>query len=67
MSKASPKYLSRTEVLSRYGIGNTTLYRWINDEEIQFPKPIQLGARCVRFLVSSLDQWETQRREDTIQ
>ena len=67
MVDQSPKYLSRAEVLSRYRIGNTTLYRWINDEEIQFPRPIQLGARCVRFLVSSLDQWETQRRKGTIQ
>ncbi|WP_211825313.1 helix-turn-helix transcriptional regulator [Kistimonas asteriae] len=67
MLENQPKYLTRTEVLSRYGIGNTTLYRWIHDEEIQFPKPIQLGARCVRFLVSALDQWEEQRRADTAQ
>ena len=65
MTQNNPKYLTRTEVLCRYGIGNTTLYRWINDENIQFPKPVQLGVRSVRFLVSALDQWEELRRDDT--
>ena len=67
MTHKNCKYLTRAEVLTRYRIGNTTLYRWIHDEEIQFPKPVHLGARCVRFLVSALDQWEEQRRADTAQ
>ncbi|GAA4649670.1 hypothetical protein GCM10023116_19480 [Kistimonas scapharcae] len=64
MLKEEPKYLTRQQVLSRYGIGNTTLYRWISDEDIQFPKPVQLGARCVRFLESALEQWEEKRKTE---
>ncbi|OQX36398.1 MAG: hypothetical protein B0D91_09110 [Oceanospirillales bacterium LUC14_002_19_P2] len=64
MAQSAPKYLTRNEVLTRYGIGNTTLYRWIGDEEIRFPKPVQLGARCVRFLESALEQWEEKRQTE---
>ena len=63
MTTATKKYLSNQKVRARYGIGNTTLYRWINDDEINFPKPKQLGHRCVRWLESELEKWEAQRAD----
>ncbi|MBO9495094.1 AlpA family phage regulatory protein [Thalassotalea sp. G20_0] len=60
-STTPAKYLSRAQVMSRYAIGNTTLYSWINDEELKFPKGRQLGKRCVRWLESELEQWEAKR------
>ncbi len=54
-------YLTNQQVRKRYQIGNTTLYRWINDEQTHFPKPHQLGPRCVRWLQSELEAWESQR------
>ena len=57
-------FLSRQQVLTRYGIGNTTLYRWINDDSVNFPKPVQMGPRCVRWSISRLEQWEQERQEE---
>lgn len=54
-------YLTNPQVRKRYQIGNTTLYRWIGDVQINFPKPHQLGSRCVRWLQSELEEWEAQR------
>ncbi|WP_263081280.1 AlpA family phage regulatory protein [Endozoicomonas sp. Mp262] len=55
------KYLTRQQVLARYGIGNTTLYRWIGDEQVKFPKQKHLGIRCIRFSESELEAWEAER------
>ncbi|AMO57528.1 hypothetical protein GZ77_14835 [Endozoicomonas montiporae] len=55
-------YLTRKEVLTRYGIGNTTLYRWMNDEDIQFPKSYSMGIRCARWKITELEEWEQQRK-----
>ncbi|WP_299734845.1 AlpA family phage regulatory protein [uncultured Endozoicomonas sp.] len=54
-------YLTNQQVRERYQIGNTTLYRWINDEQTNFPKQHQLGPRCVRWRQSDLEAWESQR------
>lgn len=54
-------YLTSQQVRERYQIGNTTLYRWINDEQTSFPKAHQLGPRCVRWLKSELEAWELER------
>ncbi len=60
-STKSTKYLTRQEVLARYRIGNTTLYRWISDKKINFPQQTHLGARCIRFRESDLEAWEAER------
>ena len=57
-------YLTRHQVLSRYEIANTTLYRWMNDETVNFPKPVKMGPRCVRWKVSELTNWEEQRQTE---
>ena len=64
VTRQSEIYLSRKEVLARYGIGNTTLYRWMNERDVNFPKPLQMGARCVRWKQSELEAWEEKRQTD---
>lgn len=54
-------YLTNRQVRERYQIGNTTLYRWISDEHVGFPQPVQLGPRCVRWDLSQLQAWEARR------
>ena len=49
-------YLTRKEVLQRFLIGNTTLYRWIKDG--QFPQPVRFGPRCIRWKLEQLENWE---------
>ena len=64
MKTQPSKYLTRKEVLTRYGIGNTTLYRWIQDDSVRFPVPVQLGPRCVRWKLSELERWEAEREQE---
>ena len=51
--------LTRKQVLSRYDIGNTTLYRWL--QEGLFPQPVRYGPRTIRWRESDLVKWEQQR------
>ncbi len=54
-----PVYLRRPAVKARYGIGDSTLYRWIRDG--RFPPPVQLGPQAVGWRVSDLEAWERSR------
>lgn len=36
-------YLPARHVLDRYRISQMTLWRWLNDEDMGFPKPVYLG------------------------
>ncbi|WP_062265277.1 helix-turn-helix transcriptional regulator [Endozoicomonas arenosclerae] len=64
MTAQAQTYLTRQQVLTRYGIGNTTLYRWMNDDTVSFPKSVQMGPRCVRWELSTLEAWEEQRKSE---
>ena len=52
------RFLRRKELLARYGIANTTLYRWI--EEGRFPPPLKLapGAKAAGWLLSEIENFE---------
>ena len=64
--KIEKKYLSRSELLQRYNIGNTTLYRWLNSKEINFPAATYLSVRTPRWKVSELEAWELERRNASL-
>ena len=53
------KYLTCKEVLARYKLYRSTMYRWIKDG--LFPAPIQLGPRCVRWKLADLEKWEIEQ------
>ena len=63
MKTTPTRYLTRRQLLTHYGIGNTTLYRWIKDSSVRFPTPVQFGPRCVRWKLSDLKAWELSREE----
>lgn len=54
---------TRKQVLERYDIGNTTLYRWL--QEGLFPQPVRYGPRTIRWRESDLVDWESDRAEAT--
>lgn len=37
------------------GLGVSTIWRLVKEE--RFPKPIKLGTRCLRWRMSSLEEW----------
>ena len=49
------RFVRRKEVLARYGITNSTLYRWI--EEGRFPAPVKLveGAKASGWPLEELE------------
>ncbi len=52
------EYLTASLVRKRYGgISDMTLYRWLNDEEMNFPRPYYFG-RYRYFRLSELLQYE---------
>jgi len=55
----SNQILRLPAVISKTGIGRSTIYAKIAERE--FPKPIQLGSRSVGWLESEIDQWLSHR------
>jgi prophage regulatory protein len=58
------RFLRRKEILARYGITNSTLYRWI--EEGRFPAPVKLvlGGKASGW---PLEEIETRERDSIAQ
>jgi predicted DNA-binding transcriptional regulator AlpA len=55
-------YLNAAQVRSRYGgVSDMALWRWLQDEDLGFPKPFRINRR--RFWkASDLTAWERTRR-----
>ena len=43
------------EVMSRGGLGRSTIYRWMS--EGRFPTPVHLGGHAVAWSEDDLDEW----------
>lgn len=43
------------EVMSRVGLGRSTIYRWMS--EGKFPKPVQLGGHTVAWVEDEVEKW----------
>ena len=55
-------YLKATQVRERYGgISDMTLWRWLRDEQLGFPKPCRIN-RMRYWNDSELTEWERVRR-----
>jgi predicted DNA-binding transcriptional regulator AlpA len=58
MSEASIRYISAAMLRARYGgISDMTLWRWLADQALSFPKPLVINRR--RFWrLDQLEAWE---------
>jgi predicted DNA-binding transcriptional regulator AlpA len=53
-------FLPAPQVRRRYGnISDMALWRWLNDPELGFPQPVDIGGRRY-FRLSQLQEFETQ-------
>lgn len=50
------------EVITKTGLGKTTVYKLIDIKA--FPHPIPLGERAVGWLESEIEDWITQRVDE---
>lgn len=56
-------FLTGPQVLKRYGISEMTLYRWLKDEGLGFPKPMVVNGRRF-FKEGELTNWERVKAAD---
>ena len=54
------KYLTGPQVRARYGISEMTLWRWLQDSNMQFPIPMVINRRRF-FKESEITYWEQAR------
>ena len=57
------RMLRREEVEARCGIARTTIYRLMRAG--QFPEPLQVGPRAVRWPASEIEAWLASRPRAT--
>ena len=57
------KMLRREEVENRCGIARTTIYRLMRAG--QFPEPVKVGPRAVRWPASEIEDWLAERPRAT--
>jgi predicted DNA-binding transcriptional regulator AlpA len=51
-------YLTAKQLRTRFGgISDMTIFRWLRDEQLQFPQPMVLNARRY-WLLSDIQAWE---------
>ena len=50
-------YLPGPKVRARYDVTDMTIYRWLNDEDMGFPRPYYFG-RFRYWLLGELEAWE---------
>lgn len=53
-------YVTAKQVLGRYNITDMTLWRWLADDALAFPRPMVINRRRY-FLDSDLVAWERAR------
>lgn len=63
MENTSNRVLRLLEVVSKVGIGRTSIYAWMNQG--LFPRSIHLGPRSVGWLESDIENWLKQKSEHT--
>lgn len=58
----TPEYLPARKVWERYGITQMSLWRWLRDPAMGFPRPIYFG-RYRYFRIAELEAWEAEQAQ----
>lgn len=58
------EFLPITRVAERYATTKHSIYRWMREER-DFPAPIRLPGKTLRWRLSEVEAWEATRRVDT--
>ena len=54
------QFLPARQVWERYGVTSMTLWRWLRDPDLRFPRPMRIG-RFRYWRLSDLVAWERSR------
>ena len=64
MQHQQTAYLPAGQVRSRYGVSDMTLWRWLRNEQLNFPRPVTINKR--RFWkLADLEAWEAARAAES--
>jgi predicted DNA-binding transcriptional regulator AlpA len=56
-------YIDAARVKRRYGgVSDMTLFRWLRDEAMAFPRPVYFNDRRRMWRLDELEDWEQARR-----
>jgi predicted DNA-binding transcriptional regulator AlpA len=55
---SSRRFVTGPMVLTRYGVTDMSLHRWLNDPDLNFPKPAMVVRGRRYWLESELIAWE---------
>jgi predicted DNA-binding transcriptional regulator AlpA len=58
------QYLPGRQVRDRYNVSDMTIWRWLQNAELKFPKPTVINRRRY-WLLEELEQWERERAART--
>ena len=58
-SAQGPEFLRMPSVLTRTGLGRSTIYRLVSENK--FPAPVKLAGRAVGWRRADLDRWSATR------
>jgi len=57
-------FLPASQVRIRYGVSDMTLWRWLRNEQLNFPRPLRINGR--RFWKrTDLESWEASRAAES--
>jgi predicted DNA-binding transcriptional regulator AlpA len=56
-ANSAEQFVPARQVRARYGVTSMTLWRWLADDKLAFPKPIYIG-RYRYWCLSALVAWE---------
>lgn len=57
------KYLTARQVAERYSVSDMTLWRWLNDDTLKFPKPMVIRRRRL-FDADALDVFDARQQSE---
>lgn len=57
MSDATDEYLTTADLKQRYNRSSQTFWRWDNDPELGFPRPMRIKNRLF-YRKSEIENWE---------
>ena len=52
-----PEFYRLPKVMQITGVSRKTIYRWMEDKTMNFPRQIKLGARCVVWNKLHVEKW----------
>ena len=60
--RSDQRYISRREVRKIFPVSDMTIWRWTQDPQIAFPKPVKLGRNGRNFWwLPAILEWERRR------